>query len=376
MNIRSTTLLAALVLALPVSAAAQRAQDFQLPPSNPTSTPSPQVQGPVDDAAPVTTRPRVIETARSTPTPTPTQQATPAPQEAPTPRPTISPGPVIETAPRQGPTQAPAVGSARPAPPQIEAPVDTLPETQAGEPTSTIDPPGSISLPAAEPVAPDADADVTVAEETGGLPWAIILAALAGLLALGFALFAWQRKRASAPPPRIERPVVAPKQAPAAAQVAKPAEIKVEAIKLTLSFAYATLDYRVSVLNRSTSAMSGVSVSADLVSAHGDLPVEQQVASAGQDLPQQHVFERIAPGQSVRYEGKVQLPVANARVLHQGSMVLLVPLLRLKVADARGEPQVRTFVIGQGEANAGRVAPFRLDEGLRSWSPVAARALD
>lgn len=374
MNMRSTPLLAALLLALPASAAAQRVQDFQLPPSNPTPTPTPQVQGPVDDEAPVTTRPRVIETAR--PTPAPTQQPTPAPQGAPTPTPTIASEPVIETAPRRAPQQSPAIGSARPASPAADAPQDTVPEPASPATDTAIDPPGSISPPALEPIAPDEPVEDVAAQDAEGFPWPIILAALAGLIAMGLAFFAWQRKRASAPPPRIERPVVPPKQAPAAAPVAKPVQLKVEAIKLTLSFANATLDYRVSVLNRATSAMSGVSVSGDLVSAHGNLPVEQQVAAPGQELPQQHVFDRIAPGQSVRYEGKIQLPLANVHAVRQGQMALLIPLLRLEVSDAKGEPTVRTFVIGQGEANGGRVAPFRLDEGPRSWSPIAARALD
>ncbi|WP_100260705.1 hypothetical protein [Qipengyuania seohaensis] len=374
MNMRFAPLLAAVMLALPASAAAQGVQDFQLPPSNPTPTPTPQVQGPVDDEAPLTTRPRVIETAR--PTPAPTRQATPAAQATPRPTPTITPEPVIDTAPQRAPTQTPVVGSARPAPPASQAPTDVIPDPAPAETEATISPPGTVSPPIIEPIAPGAQEDAAAEDQAGGFSWAFVLAALAGLIALGLALFAWQRKRASAPPPRIERPVVSPKQAPAAAPVAKPVQLKVEAIKLTLSFANATLDYRVSVLNRSTSAMSGVAVSADLVSAHGDLPVEQQVASPGQDLPQQHVFERIAPGQSVRFEGKIQLPIANVRPLRQGDMALLVPLLRVKVSDARGEPKVQTFVVGQGEANGGRVAPFRLDEGLRSWSPIAARALD
>ena len=58
------------------------------------------------------------------------------------------------------------------------------------------------------------------------------------------------------------------------------------------------------------------------------------------------------------------------------SVGLLVPLLRSLIDGAGDAPQVKTFVIGQGVEDGGRVAPFRLDEGLRSWSPVAARALD
>ena len=104
--------------------------------------------------------------------------------------------------------------------------------------------------------------------------------------------------------------------------------------------------------------------------------MESQLASPSQSLEQRHVFARISPGQTVRHQGKLQIPLAQARIIRQGSAALIVPLLRVRLDVAGEEPVVRTFVIGQGVPGGGRVAPFRLDDGPRSYAPVAARALD
>ena len=61
--------------------------------------------------------------------------------------------------------------------------------------------------------------------------------------------------------------------------------------------------------------MSNVALGADVVSAHGGIPVEQQVASTSQLLEKRHTFDRIAPGQSVRYEGTVMIPLSQARII-------------------------------------------------------------
>ena len=176
--------------------------------------------------------------------------------------------------------------------------------------------------------------------------------------------------------PQIERPVIA-----ASSQRATLADIRLnaDALKLTRSMAFATLDYQVTLLNRARSAAQDMVLSADLVTAHGDAPMESQIASADQPLEQRHTFVRIAPGQTVRHEGKLQIPLGEARIIRQGSAAMMVPLLRVRL-DAGGDtaeaPIVKTFVIGQGIPGGGKVAPFRLDDGPRSYSPVAARALD
>ena len=364
--------LAALILAAPASLAAQSAQDFQLPPA-PTPTPSPNVQGPVDvEGGAVPARPRPIRTAA--PTPASTQ-----PVATPTAAPRITPEPVIDAQPSRVPQAQPArTPSSRVTPSDLPQPQATagadqpIAEPQAAPSTAPA------PFPGIEPIAPpETDTGETESDAGSDWPWPMLLGggALLAVLLAAFAL--WRRRAGNSEPPEIERPVVArPEVAPAALPVAASLQIRAEALKLTRSLANATLDYRVTVINRSTSALRDVKLSADIISAHGDLPAEQQVATSSSLLEQRHQFDRIAPGQSVRYEGKLMLSLGQARVIRQGSMALLVPLLRVRVDGAEDAPVVRTFVIGQGLADGGRVAPFRLDEGMRSWEPVAARALD
>ena len=353
--------LVALVLASPASLAAQSVQDFQLPP-NPTPSASPTAQGPVDvESGSLPAAPRVIATPTPSPQPTATVQAIPSPQPSATQQ-AVRPAPARQTGttPRQQPTGVPT-GDTR-------LPVETGENSQPDPPSTPVEAPTienaplSSSTPAAEAASAEAgDADWL---------WPAIGGGILALLGLGYLVS--QRGRNVAPP-EIERPIVT------GGNVAiQPGDLKLqaEAVKLTRSVMNATLHYRVSLLNRSSSAISDVTVGADIVSAHGGAPVEQQVASVTHPLEKRHTFARIAPGQQVRYEGQLSLPLSQVHAIRQGNAALFVPLLRLRVDGASEEPLVRTFVVGQGAQPGGRVTPFRIDEGPRSYEPVAARSLD
>ena len=360
--------LTALVLAAPVALSAQSAQDFQLPP-NPTPTATPRVQGPVDtEGSSIPARPRVIATPTPSPTPTPTQNATVQPLPTPTPTP-------IEARPAApSTTQRPAaLPTAQPLPePPREVVQTPLPQTAPAPDEGTPSPvPTATGDDASRPIVEDGAGEAaSTADDTDWL-WPAVGGGLLVLLALGYAL---SRRRRVAAAPLIERPVVTAGEGEAAG----PADLRLsaEAVKLTRSVMNATLQYRVTLLNRSGVAISGATLGADVVSAHGGLPVAEQVASPTQMLEKRHVFDRIAPGQSVRYEGQLTIPLSQARIIHQGSAALFIPLLRVRVDGIGDDPLVKTFVIGQGVPDGGRVSPFRIDEGPRSYQPIAARALD
>ena len=364
----------ALILAAPTPLVAQSVQDFQLPP-NPTPTPSPRVQGPVDtEGDSIPARPRVI----GTPTPTPAPASTP-PQASPVPQPTV---------PQSAPAPLP---SARPAPART-APIDQVPQNSRHAPLPTADeraPLGEGGEAAAEP---NLQGEDQVGEATGepmptesgsiaALPeadteqgkadwiWPAVGGGILALLGLGYFL---SRRRSSAPAPIIEKPVVGSGGPVNASDI----HIRTEAIKLTRSVMNATLHYRVSLINKATRALSNVAIGADVVSAHGALPMEQQVAGPDHALEKRHQFDRIAPGQSVRYEGQITIPLSQIRAIRQNNAALFVPLLRLRIDGATPEPLVKTFVVGLGMPEGGRVMPFRIDEGPRSYEPIAARALD
>lgn len=216
-----------------------------------------------------------------------------------------------------------------------------------------------------------------MAEETDdGGGWGL----LAALIVLGAAVAAgaifWRRRQAGLPPPTIERPLVAGSNLVPPTLSGPPLSVQATAIRLDRSFLNATLHYRLTLINRAQQALSEVSVGADLVSAHGNAAPEAQLAMPGLALEPRHRIARIAPGQQMAVEGQVQLPLAAANVIRQGSVALLVPLLRLVISGAALAPLARTFVIGQTQVGTTRLQPFRLDDQPQSYQPIAQRALD
>jgi hypothetical protein len=345
----------ALMAAAPI-AAQQAARDFQLPPA-PAPTQESRVQGPVDEDAPVPVRPRAIETARpSAPTPTPSATAAPT---------IVLPPPAASRTAATARTQPTAVlpTTAR----NVPTPLAPIEQPAAAAPV-TISPP----FPAASSPAPQASAPVAAAEEST-FPWLWVAFGL--LAAAGGAFLMLRRRHTASETPTILAPL-APATAPAPALATEALAISVEAVRMDRSVMNATVGYRVTLRNRTTQALSGLAIEADLVSASKDRPAEAQLASPGHALTPRHAAERLAPGQSLRFEGQVRLPLAEASAIWQGRVGLLVPLLRVRATAAGAKPIATTLVIGRREGGAARPQPFRLDEPPRSYAPLAQRTLD
>lgn len=364
---RFASALSVFALAAAPAAAQEAARDFQLPPA-PAATQEPRVQGPVDTEGAVPVRPRVIETGRpAAPTPSPTATAQPAPT-------IVLPGPVVTSA--QRPTGAPA---AIPAPlprgaaagiPTVAAPLPPVDQTNqtlpAAAPSITVSSTGAIGPAIASPSA------VAKAEDGKSLIWPWIVLGL--LIAAGTALFLFRRRREPETPT-----IVAPLAAAGVVPHAQPADalaISVEAVRMDRSVMNATVGYRVTLRNRTAQALSALAIEADLVSASKESPAEVQLASRNHALTPRHTAERLAPGQSVRFEGQVRLPLAEASAIWQGRVGLLVPLLKVRATAAEATPVATTLVIGRREGAAARPQPFRLDEPPRSYAPLAQRVLD
>ena len=351
--------LIALAAALPATAQAQSVNDFTLEPV-PTPSATPQAQGPADTRSGVQIGPRAVNTPTPTPASSPTPQPSASPSQAPAAQATPRPSPLPTVTPRSVAT-VPSQSQASPTPtPPADSPIESIPDETV---PAASPPPAVVATPAPETVEPEQP-----------WPWALIggIAALLALLAAGF--FVWMRRR-DAFVPEIERPVVAHAAPAVPASVAEALAISIEHEKLIRSAAFATLKYRMVLINKTDAPLADVTVGLDLVSAHAAVPMDQQVATSATALDRRHEIARIAPRQSVTLEGQVQLPLAQAHVIRQGRYPLLVPLLRVRV-DGPGEGAlVKTFVVGQGMPGGGRVQPFRLDEGPRSYAPIAQREL-
>ncbi|WP_130586998.1 hypothetical protein [Qipengyuania flava] len=349
---------------LPAAALAQSVNDFSLEPA-PTPSATPQAQGPADTRSGIEIRPRAVNTpaptpsTANTPTPTPTPTAdsprseprSAQPEPRPVPSPTVTPR-TIETAPVSPPVPSPTPSQAQPS----DTLVPSVAQPNSAVPSSDAAGPGS-----------DESADATVR-----WPW---LAGAAALLALlGAGLLLWRRRR-SVVVPEIERPVVAGAGPAEALPLSEAVQIRMENEKLIRSAAYATLKYSVTLINRTDAALTELALGLDLVSAHAEAPMEDQVATLQSALEQRHDVARLSPRQSMTLTGQVQMPLATAHVIRQGRLPLLVPLLRLRIDRAESDAVVKTYVVGQGTPEGGRLQPFRLDEGPRSYAPIAQREI-
>lgn len=335
--------------------AAQAARDFQLPPAA-TPTADTRVQGPVDTDAPVPVRPRAIETAQPAPTPaasTPPAVFLPAP----------APGQP------EGQTRAPISRPTAAAPPASRTGIPSVASTQV-TPGPAVSTGAPMALPSASARPPLAAPTANPASPVEApLPWLWLALGALGL-AGGAAFVFWRRRSVAGASPGFVAPdVPAPTPGDALA-------ISVDAVRMDRSMLNATVGYRVTIRNRTAQALTGVAVEADLVSASRERPTEQQLASPGRALTPRHAAGRLAPGQSLRFEGDVRLPLSEASAIWQGRAALLVPLLRVRATADGAAPIATTLVIGRQEGSAARPQPFRLDEPPRSYAPLAQRVLD
>lgn len=226
---------------------------------------------------------------------------------------------------------------------------------------------------------PEAPAPASVVTENAGAvwwPWA-----LGGLLALGAALLAgwsWMRRRAPGPAnaPEIERPRVVPstRSLPPSppSPVTEPLQVSLEPLRLSLTLLNATLNWRLEVSNRGMAPLTGLTIGADMISAHASMTREEQLSGPG-EAPAVQRIERLEPGESRAVAGEFRLPLARIVPIRQGNAALLVPLARFRIEAEGAAPLVRTFAVGEPGPQAA-LRPFRLDLGPRVYPRLVQRA--
>ena len=387
------------------AAHAQSVSDYQLPPDpNATPTARPQAQGPIDLEGENRSAPRVILPPTATPTPavTPRPSASPRASETPRPQPSAtrsarpnlptSDAPVstrevlAEPAPRASAparatadSQDTAAGSA----PGDTVVVDTGAQETAPEPDAAL-PANVLPETGPEEAAQPLDA-FGASSENGGTPgwlWGALMAGLALLLGAVILFAAHWRKRARADvetaPTELSGPPLREISKHSALPPLGAASLGIEAHATTLSRSVvnATVAYRLTIVNRGRAPISQVRIAGDLTTAHGRVPTSQQVADPDHSYPELHTIDHLDPGERAVIRGELRLPLREVRALQQGQVPVFVPLMRLTVQAAEQKPSAYTFVIGTKPAGtAARPAPFRLDEGPRTYSQLTTRAL-
>jgi hypothetical protein len=352
----------------------------------------------------------------------PAETAAPPPANG-TPRPPIASVPVTPPpAPRQ--RAAPAVST-----PDSDVRADVAsPPPDGGFPSVT--PPVSTEVPLAPALVPE-PATVPATDRTpdsGLWPW--IAAGLALVLGGGFLLWRRQQHRPArygadrvtnvpvAPRDRIPpaprpapRPVEPAARVPAATPVARPAPAPAPAPRPTPAQApppvapaipggivasglKPRIELEVVPLRVEVDAAQGAAVTVEVV-VHNrgsaparDVLVEAHLVNAGPTVDNEVglFFQRppgsgqrralIKPMGSVSVQLRLAVDAAGLAPLVIEGRKLLVPLVAVNAFYRWSGSELSgsaSFLVGRGDSEAAKLAPFRLDQGARSWSSLAAR---
>lgn len=329
-----------------------QSETFTLPTATPTPSPTPA--GPADERAGVAIPPRAQQTTA------PNAQPTATPEPRPTASPRALATPILQPQPTPAPSQrAPVV------PPTREAiPLDPLagPDPEPTPPDEAVEaaPSGGASVlsqPSDQtPVAPFDTGEDLSGQST--LPaWWPYAAGFAGALALlGGGALLWRRRNPKVM--RLAAPVAATGRPDIADDLPR-IDLTLEITSATRSVMMFTVEYRLTIANRSQRAVTDLNAAVQLACARanaGNAPSP----GAAQGLAR---IDRVGPHQARSITGQVQLPLSAIAPLRQGTAPLFIPLVHITLEGAGLRALDRSFVIGTPSASgAGRVHPILLDQ--------------
>jgi hypothetical protein len=373
---RLAPLAPALALAITLAGAPLAAQQtFSLPPASPAPTPAPAPAGPADERAGVAIPPRAAPNAAPTTTPTTPPRIESRPVIEPLPAPSASrPRPLASPTPR-GTSAAPAPSATLAQP----APSPALPAGE-GPGTAPVPAPTSATAPgfSLDPTTPSDPAPRPEgAPVTAGLPawWPFAAGGLAALALLGVAALLWRQHKRKLRPLRLAALVAGVTAgddthagSPLAAAAPPRLDLTLEIITGTRSLVMFTLEYRLTIANRSERAVGDLNAAVQIACARAGAAPSPGAAQA------LAAIDRIGPGQARSVTGTVQLPLSAIAPLRQGTTPLFVPLTHVTLEGESLPACVRTFVIGTPSAS-GRVHPIALDVPPGGIAGLVAQAV-
>lgn len=349
----------ALALAAPPLAAQQT---FSLPPASSSPTPAPA--GPADERAGVAIPPRPVATAAPTAAPSPQVQPLAIPSATATPQRTPAPRAGAYSATATPPAAVPVPGPATAGPEAAQVP-------QAPSPAASDAAPPLAS-------APSAPEEATDAAPFSGWPlpewWPLAASTLAALLALGG--FALVQRRRKAKPLRLAAPGADTPAAgsPPASSPPPRLDLALEITAATRSLMMFTLEYRLTIANRSERAVGDLTSALQLACARASSAAGGGAAPSPGAAHGLASIDRIGPHQARSVTGSVQLPLSAIAPLRQGQTPLFVPLVHVTLEGESLPALVRTFVIGT-PSPSGRVHPIALDVPPGGIAGLVAQAV-
>lgn len=138
----------------------------------------------------------------------------------------------------------------------------------------------------------------------------------------------------------------------------------------------AILGYSVTLTNESGDRLTNLKLSGAMAQAEKDLAM----SDLGFSEDVLHQIAALDGNDSITLTGELRLPLTAIRPIAFKSQALFIPLARFAVeyldSDDEKHRQVAAFVVGREyDPPRPRMAPFRLDLGPRSFTPVGQRAL-
>lgn len=357
----------------------------------------------------------VTRPAQNNAQPAPVQAAPPAATRSSTPTPTNS-----------GPTTA-AVGSIERGTANISA-SSTRPAVTSGTATAELPEvtppiPTDVATNTDSPASPEFDdsagvAAPTLADESGALPWAWIVALIA--LVGGGAFIAWSRRnrrsgygdpgrlafaglvpdaepvarpvppvrpRADPAPPRAQpAPQPQPRPAPPAIPAPKPVDdglivstrlkpdlaIQFQPDRAVLTESDVMIQFDVVLVNNGSAPARGVLVEARMVCAHAGQ--DQEIgAFFHQPVGKGDRIAIIQPLGKIALKSAVRMPLAQLRSFEVEGRQLFVPLVAFNVLYNNSLQTSASYLVGRGTPADEKLGPFRLDLGPRIFRGLSAR---
>ena len=434
MRFIETAAAAGLLATAPLAAQSTSAPATPTPTPTPTPSPAPagDVVGPPQlrdfNLNGTTTQPAPRPAPTATPTPTPAPEAAPRSTAAgatPPSRPRARPAPVAVSAP----TERRPTAAAPDRNPAGDAVTVDLPPPSAGPMTPAP------SFAPALPFEPEVQAASPAAAEHASGDWWPWLAALLAL-GLGAALLFWQRQRGrrdryaadgaglggavplpAAPPEPLSRaarnvptqrfPTPTPTPSPRAPSPAPAMRAPLPAVPprspapsspiaggIVASGLKPRIEFELVPDRAETDAAEGAALTASIILVNRgsaparDVVVEARLINAGPQVDAeigQYFTRARGTGERVpmippmgRVALKVRLEVAGAKLapLVVEGRKLLVPMVAINAFYRWSGGEMSgssSFIVGRGDAEEGKLAPFRIDQGARSWTGLAAR---
>ena len=360
---------------LPLLESPPSVESYSLPPGPGSNSAQEKLQGPVDPEIPLA-KPTIVPPRTSSPSASPPTQRKPQPDRQDT-----APAPTESSSADRQPARQPAPT----APPSQDIAAKAADSADAQPEPATDEPQQPAARPEEADLTPTTSATESGPEHASG-NWGLWMVAVLLFALLGGILLWRKRQIASARP--IDEPL-APKPTagthPQPGNVTKFAEPLAPAPTITIGFQprsanatliNAVLNFEITLSNPGSEDLSDIRITGAMAQARdhgGNRSVSAEFAPLGE-------VQHLRNGEKKKVITEFRIPLNSIDPIIFQSQALFVPMVQLAVEfTGRGgseHVQTASFLVGrEHQPPRPRMAPFRLDQGPRSFAPLGFRAL-